>query len=406
MALGAVHCESKPCGGGGFHAVEKDHPALFFGNGSAFAIEQVISIEPAGDFLFGGGIREQVAGELPDGELIEGQIAVESADDPVPPDPLPRVSVLLKTVAVGVACSIEPGECHAFTVVGAGKHLIDELFPCVGGFVTDECVHLCGSWRESSEVDGESANERSAIRFGGGLDVIFFEFSEDEAVEGIAGPCGVIDWWLWWALGSCEGPVWLPLGSGSDPVLQQLFLVAGEEATGVRRGHQCFGVGGVDAFDESSRGGISGDHGPAGESGFGEIKSQVSLSFGRILPVAVEAVFREDWADIAVEVRGSKSVCGGQTATRSGGKQQGEQGLAGQQTLADHLCGSVGWAYGGVGVWELTERGKISGAARELDRWENQAGVFCVRSWSGSPYRVRPFVLPVAEPGRSAARRS
>ena len=166
MALGAVESETEPCGGGGFHAIEEDDPALFFGDSATFAVEEVIAVEAAGDFLFVGGIGEEVTGELPDGELVEGEVIIQSFDDPVAPDPLPGISILLEAVAVGVASGIEPWECHAFAVVGAGEEAVDEFFPCVGAVVIDEVVDFGGCGRESDEVDGEAFDEGLAVGFG------------------------------------------------------------------------------------------------------------------------------------------------------------------------------------------------------------------------------------------------
>jgi len=85
MALCAGHGQSEPGGGSGIDAVEKNDEALFFCNCTTFTVEQVIAVKAAGNFLVGGCIREEVTGELPDGELIEREVFVECTNDPVSP---------------------------------------------------------------------------------------------------------------------------------------------------------------------------------------------------------------------------------------------------------------------------------------------------------------------------------
>ena len=52
VTLSAVHGKAQPGRGSGFHSIKQDHPALFFGDGSPFAIEQMISVKAARNFLF------------------------------------------------------------------------------------------------------------------------------------------------------------------------------------------------------------------------------------------------------------------------------------------------------------------------------------------------------------------
>lgn len=63
----------------------------------------MIAVEPTGDLLVDGRIGQQVAGQLPDREQVERQVVVQRPHAPVASDPLPRIAVLPKTVAVGVA---------------------------------------------------------------------------------------------------------------------------------------------------------------------------------------------------------------------------------------------------------------------------------------------------------------
>ena len=76
MALSACHCQSKPCSGSRIYSIEQYNKPLFLGNGSTLTVEQVVSVKSARDLLIVSCIGEQVAGELPNRKLIEGQIIV------------------------------------------------------------------------------------------------------------------------------------------------------------------------------------------------------------------------------------------------------------------------------------------------------------------------------------------
>ena len=198
----------------------------------------MIAIETAGDFLSVGGIGKKVTCELPDGELVEWEVIIESLNDPVSPDPLPCIAILLKAITVGVASGIKPWKGHAFAVVRAGEESVNEFFPGIGAGVIDEGFDFGGGGGESDEVDGKAFDECSAVSFGGGLEVIFFKFCEDEVINGILGPCGVFDGGETGAFRRSEGPVCLPWCSGGNPVMEDLFLLGRELSAGIRGWHE------------------------------------------------------------------------------------------------------------------------------------------------------------------------
>src|SRR5258708_3867993 len=85
-----------------------------------------ISQETGGDELVLRSTRQQVARELLDDELVIGQVAVESVEDPAAIEPDLAGLVLFETVGVGVACGVEPGTRPALAVVRRRQQPIDE----------------------------------------------------------------------------------------------------------------------------------------------------------------------------------------------------------------------------------------------------------------------------------------
>ncbi len=211
----------------------------------------MVAIEPGGDFLIKGGVREEVACELFDGELIEGLILVEGFDDPVAPTPHAAESVVLVSVGISEACGFEPREGHGFSVSWGGEKSVDEVFVGVGVGVVDEVLYFLESGRESGEVESEAADEGFFRGFGRRLEMLFVEFEGDEVVNRVIWPG-----WGGYVFGRDgfggwdEGPVTFPMSSFFDPLGEKRFLFFGESRSRPWRGHDFFGVCGVGAGDD------------------------------------------------------------------------------------------------------------------------------------------------------------
>ncbi len=115
MADGATGGQAHPGldgGGSPFDGVAEDELGI---DGTAFAGGDVAAIEPGGDPLIEGWVGEEIAGELFDGELVVGQVAIEGGDDPVAVGPHLAFVIEMKAVGIGVTGDIEPMPGHAFT---------------------------------------------------------------------------------------------------------------------------------------------------------------------------------------------------------------------------------------------------------------------------------------------------
>ena len=210
----------------------------------------MIPIERTGDFLVSCRIRQQITCQLPDRELVETKVLVEGSDDPVPPDPLPRVAILLKPVAVGIAGGIEPGQRHSLAIVGAGHQPIDNGFVSLFTGVIDEVINFLGGRRKSRQIDRQSFDECRPVRFGGRSQPFRLQFGQNKSIDWRLDPFGFSNGGLGRS-GRCDkGPVRLIDRPFRNPSFEQLFLFSGKFLVGLRRGHHRVRVVGFDPRDQ------------------------------------------------------------------------------------------------------------------------------------------------------------
>src|SRR5690349_15255730 len=96
MAAAATDGQPEPHGARRLQPVGDIFNTIFLVDDAGLAGDHVVAVEAGGDDrvegLGVGSWREEIAGELPDRELIVGNILIEGADHPVAPGPrLPRV---------------------------------------------------------------------------------------------------------------------------------------------------------------------------------------------------------------------------------------------------------------------------------------------------------------------------
>ena len=161
--------DAEPCARDAIDAVDHGLDAELLGLDAALHVDHGIPEEARGDALVEGRVRQEVAGELLDGELVEGLVLVQRSDHPVAPRPDAAGAVLLEAVGVGVACGVEPPTAPAFAVMGRGEQPLHDPLVGAGGLVGDECIHLLGRGREAGEVEAEATEEGGAVGLGGGL---------------------------------------------------------------------------------------------------------------------------------------------------------------------------------------------------------------------------------------------
>lgn len=98
VATGAVQRGSQPDRAQGLGLVEEVIDAVLLRDAPAFAIDGVVAEKSGGEALLEGGFGQKIPGKLPEGELVEGKVAVERFHNPVAPRPHGSFAVALVAV--------------------------------------------------------------------------------------------------------------------------------------------------------------------------------------------------------------------------------------------------------------------------------------------------------------------
>ena len=178
-----------------------------------------------------------------------------------------------------------------FAVGGGGEEAVDDLVVGSGRGVPDEGLHVGGMGRQADEVEVDAADERGFFCGGVRAHALGLEFSEDEVVDGVFDPRGILDGRERGLFNGLEGPVILTHagvrgrvaggdvdarvgGAAADPLGEIGDLLVGEFfAFG---GHLEVFVFVADGPDEERLVGFTGDDRgagvAAGEDGFSAIE--------------------------------------------------------------------------------------------------------------------------------------
>ena len=108
MALRALDGDAQNAFTDRIHTVEHRFHAELLWIDAAFFVNHGIAQKAGRNDLFLRGVRQFVAGNLVDDELVVGQVAVECVDHPVAIKPNPALLIFFITVGIGVARGVQP----------------------------------------------------------------------------------------------------------------------------------------------------------------------------------------------------------------------------------------------------------------------------------------------------------
>ena len=297
VAARALESEPKEGRGHGLHPVADVFHTVLFLHAAALAFLLVQAVEGGGEDLLIGGVRQQVAGELPGDEFVEGQVFIEGLDHPVTPGPDRPLAVHLKAIAVGIACQIKPVHRHALAVALRIQEAVNKTGISIGHLVSPEGGQIFRRRRKAGEIESHTTNEslRAGLRLQ--LQPPVREPAGDEIIDALILAATLV-------LQGNEGPVRLILRAFRDPLFKGCDL-GGSERCQLRLGggHVIILVGRQDAFDHLAVVRPAGNDCLLAHGALALIKAQLGLTFLGIGTVAEEAFVRQDRPDVAIELQ-------------------------------------------------------------------------------------------------------
>ena len=232
VALRASDRRALPDGPRRVHPVYNGGDTELFVVGAAFRIRHRIAMETGRDRLVLGSVRQQVARELLNRELVEGEVVVERLDDPVAIPPHGPIRVRFVPLRVRITRQVKPHRGPPFAEVRRRQQRIDQSFvPRPFLPVTTRRFDLLRRRRNPDQVQADSPGQRRTFGFWRRLQMLRIEAGEDEAVHVVRRPRGVGDLWQRRRDRLHVGPVGFPLRSLGNPSAQRVDFRALERST-------------------------------------------------------------------------------------------------------------------------------------------------------------------------------
>ena len=166
VAAATIEGQGQPDCAGGLGHIHDVVDTVLLGDAPTLTINGVVTQEAGGKALLRGSVRQKVACKLPDGEVVPRDVAIEGVDNPVSPRPHCTFAITLIAVGVSIASGVEPWPGHALTIGGIGQEAVDKLLVRVGSPVIEESGALFRSGRQTTEIEGEAADESSFLSGG------------------------------------------------------------------------------------------------------------------------------------------------------------------------------------------------------------------------------------------------
>ena len=263
MAHRAARGQAQPDRAGGFHPVPGIQHKVFLSDRPAFVGGDVAAVEAGGDLLFQGAVREEIARNLFNGELVERLVAVEGFGDVLPVGPHLAVVVEMDPVRVGVTRIIQPITGAVLAPGRRGQQAVHQLLIGLWIRVLEESLYHGRFGRQARQVQTGAADQGAAVRFRGGFQLIGLKGGEDKLIDRIfdGGRVshrgqGRADW-------GDEGPMGFVFRALVDPTLQGRDLLRLQGLVRLRGRHDFIGIFGkrpLDHFAHFRFAGHQGNH--------------------------------------------------------------------------------------------------------------------------------------------------
>ena len=237
VTLRAAHGRSEERGRNRPHPIRRRLGQILLRLGTAFAGHQVEAIKARRHELLRSRIRQQISRQLFANELVVRFVVVERLDDVVAIGKDVLALVAVETDRVGKSHHIQPRHRHALTVVRRTQQPIDQTLVGPGLVIGDKRGQLPRRGRQAGKVERNPSHQGRAVSFGTRVDPPFFQFAQDEIVDGVAHPRGGLDRGRCHALRRQVSPVRLVFGPLLDPAFNDRPVPDRDLMQRIRRRH-------------------------------------------------------------------------------------------------------------------------------------------------------------------------
>ncbi len=305
VAARAVQREAEEHRAHRLHAVGDVLDDPFVRYRAALGVDAVVAIEAGGDLREKIPIWQQVTGHLLGDKPVERHVVIERPDDPVAPNPHVAQAVVLVAVGVGVAGGFQPAKRHVLAVPWRIKQAIDRPFVGVRRRVGKEGVESLNRRRQAGKIERNPSQQRGLVGFRRRRELLAFQSGQDEVVDAVPWPGGVVHLGQGRPLGRHERPVpviaW-PSGPCPEPLRELRPLLVGQRSVGLGRRHALIRVGRGQAVEH-----LAVVQHPSTMRRRAIVQPQAGLARLGIRAVAVVTGVGEQRPDVAREVQRSRS---------------------------------------------------------------------------------------------------
>ena len=189
---------------------------------------------------------QEIARQLPNSELIVGQVAIEGGDHPIAVRPERTLVVDVHPMRIRVAGEVHPIPGHVLAVARGGEQAIHGPLVCVRTLVGEELIDLRRGGRQAGQVERDPPDEGLLRGLGRGLNCPGGQLGEHEAVDVVPRPGAPPAGGRLRPDRGLESPMFLIGRSRFNPTLEQRHLGGLELFARLGRGHGFLGIGGAD----------------------------------------------------------------------------------------------------------------------------------------------------------------
>ena len=263
-------------------------------------------MEAGGDQLVHRRARQQVARDLLERELVEGQVAVEGVDHPVAVGPHLAVVVDVDAMRVGIARGVQPVARAVLAVALGSEQDVKVALVCARLVVGHEVVHDVRARGQAGDIERGATRQRTPVCFWRRRKSFLLKACQHEAVDWVTLPVGIAHGGHFRALRDLKSPVPGPLGPFFDPCADRVDIGGLERLVRVLRRHPKRGVGVRDALEDQTRVGISGNYGravrPVSEQALLAVEPEIRRSRCCVRPMALETLIRKQGPHVRLVV--------------------------------------------------------------------------------------------------------